>query len=108
MAFIDFRKAYDSVNRDHLWTKLSRRGLPFQSKVHTALRNLYENIKCNARVNGSSTEWFNVSIRLRQGCVLSSLSFNLYINDLVINLKQLCSGIPIGDENVVSLMYADD
>ena len=60
-------------------------------------------------MNGSSTEWFNVSIGLRQGCVLSSLSFNLYINvnDLVINLKQLCSGIPIRGENVVSLKYAD-
>ena len=107
-AFIDFRKAYDSVSRDHLWTKLSRLGLPFQSKVHTALRNLYENIKCNVRVNESSTAWFNVPIGLQQGCVLSSLLFNLYINDLVINLKQLCPGIPIGGENVVSLMYADD
>ena len=36
-VFIDFQKVYDSVNRDHLWTKLSRLGLPFQSKVHTAL-----------------------------------------------------------------------
>ena len=49
-----------------------------------------------------------MSIGLRQGCVLSSLLFNLYVNDLVINLKQLCSSIPIGGENVVSLMYADD
>ena len=65
------------------------------------------NIKCNVRVNGSNTEWFNVSVTLQQGCFMSSVLFNMYITYLVINVLHISSGIPIGDENVVSLMCAD-
>jgi hypothetical protein len=107
-AFIDFRKAYDSVNRGKLWGKLCQLGLPYETKMHAALRGIYENVKCNVRIHGCNTDWFDVTVGLRQGCILSPILFNMYINDLVINLKQLCSGIPVGGENVVSLMYADD
>ncbi len=67
-----------------------------------------KNVKCNVQIHGCNTEWFNVTVGLRLGCILSPILFNMNINDLVIHLKQLCSGIPVGGENVVSLMYADD
>jgi hypothetical protein len=67
-----------------------------------------KNVKCNVRIHGCNTEWFDVTVGLRLGCILSPILFNMNINDLVIHLKQLCSGIPVGGENVVSLMYADD
>lgn len=32
----------------------------------------------------------------------------MYVNDLIVNLNQLCNGISIGGENVPSLLYAND
>jgi hypothetical protein len=107
-AFIDFKKAYDLVNRDLLWNKLRSLGMEQNSKILNALQGIYNNVKCCVKVNGITTDWFNVSTGLRQGCLLSPLLFNLYINDLVNVIKQSCTGIPIGGENVCILMYADD
>jgi len=107
-AFIDFKKAYDSIDRNHLWHKMENLGLPTNSRIYCAIRNLYNNLKCCVRVHGFKSDWFEVLSGLRQGCVLSPIMFNMYINDLVINLKGRCNGIPIGGENVTCLLYADD
>jgi len=107
-AFIDFRKAYDSINHNMLWDKLVKNGISKNCYFLKAVQGLYKDIKCAVKVNGSVTDWFDVNTGLRQGCLLSPLLFNLYINDLVLSIKSSCHGIPIGGENVSLLMYADD
>ncbi len=60
-------------------------------------------------VNGFATKWFGVKTLLKQGCLISLVIFNLYINDLAIEIKQLNNGtIIINGECVSILMYADD
>ncbi len=49
-AFIDFSKAYDRINRNELWVKLGAIGV--SGKMLTALKSLYDNVKCRVRVNG--------------------------------------------------------
>ena len=44
---------------------------------------------------------------LRQGCILSTLWFNLYVNDLVLRISSLDIGSEIGDEKVAVMFYAD-
>lgn len=107
-AFIDFRKAYDSIKHNLLWEKLKQYGLNEQSNVFMVLRNIYSNIKCCVRVNGFKSDWFSVTTGLRQGCILSPILFNLYINDLVSMINTECKGVDIAGENVCMLMYADD
>ena len=51
------------------------------TKMLSAVRPLYQNVSCCVRVNGYCTEWFNVNTGLRQGCSLSTIMFNLFIND---------------------------
>ena len=105
-AFIDFTKAYDSINRDLLFHKLVDLGL--SSRIHQAIRSLYDNVKCCVRINGMKTEYFEVTCGLKQGCTLSTLLFNLYVNDLVIKINSLDFGIEIDGEKVAILLYADD
>ena len=80
MGFVDFKKAYDSIDRTLLWAKRDHVGV--KGKMCSAIKSLYEQIKCVVRINGFHTELFEVQTRLRQGCLLSPLLFNLYINDL--------------------------
>ena len=45
---------------------------------------------------------------LKQGCSLSPILFNLYVNDLVTQISELGLGIDIDGEKVAVLLYADD
>ena len=105
-AFIDFTKAYDSINRELLFKKISSMGIT--GRIHKAITSLYDNVKCCVRLNGLKTDYFEVKCGLKQGCTLSTLHFNLYVNDLVIKINSLDAGIDIGGEKVSILLYADD
>jgi len=45
---------------------------------------------------------------VRQGGVLSSLLFNLYVNDLLVDLESKKLGCCVADTHVGCIMYADD
>ena len=68
-AFIDFRKAYDSVNREILWTKLEKLGL--NKQLLYAFKSLYNNVLCSVKLNVFTTDWFSVNCGSKQGCSLS-------------------------------------
>lgn len=105
-AFIDFKKAYDSVNRQFLWGKLEELGV--RGKTLRALRSLYAQSLYSVRVNGHMSEWIEATCGLKQGCLLSPLLFNLYINDLVSVIEDTGCGVDLGEEKVAILLYADD
>ena len=75
--------------------------------MYKALLSIYDNVRCSVRINGKLTEWFDVNCDLKQGCSLSSMLFNLYIIDLIVNIDSLDIGIDIGGEKVGILAYAD-
>jgi hypothetical protein len=105
-AFIDFRKAYDSIQRDLLWHKLKCYGL--QGKIMDALQGIYSAVYSAVKVNGQLTEWFEVALGLKQGCLISPFCFNMYLNDLINDINSLGLGVNIGDRNVSIMCYADD
>jgi len=105
-AFIDFKKAYDSIDRSILWSRLEDIGI--RGRMLKALTSIYKNVSCCVRVNGWKTDWFSVNCGVKQGCLLSPLLFNLFINDLALTLKGLGVGVHIDDDVIPLLMYADD
>ena len=105
-AFIDFKKAYDYINRSKLWHRLQAIGI--SGKMLLAIQSIYNSVSSCVRVNSHKTDWFEVNCGLRQGCILSPLLFNIFINDLAVYLKSLNIGIQIDDDNVCILLYADD
>ena len=68
-----------------LWSRLHELGI--KGKMLMAVNSLYSSVSACGRVNSLTTDWFNVSGGLRQGCILSSLLFNLFLDNLVIFLK---------------------
>ena len=105
-AFIDFRKAYDLINRDYLFYKLYHMGL--KGKVFNSIYGLYQDNESCVRLNGELSDWFHVRRGLKQGCLLSPLLFSLFINSLASDIESLRNGICLNGINVSILLYADD
>lgn len=105
-AFIDFSKAYDTIDRQILWDKIRKLGI-VDTFCH-AIMSIYTNVLCSVRLNGHYTDWFTVNSGLKQGCPLSPILFNLYINDLVSFLQSFNCGVEIDGEKMCILLYADD
>ena len=77
VAFVDFKKAYDWINRNLLFKKLESIGL--STKMLNAIFSLYNKVQSCVRINGNLTEWFDVNCGLKQGCILSPILFDIYI-----------------------------
>jgi exonuclease III len=106
--FLDVRKAYDTVWRDGLSYKLLEKGV--DGKLWRVLRDLAVKSTSQVRVNGDLSEAFPLSVGVGQGDPLSTLLFDIFIDDLVAGLHDTCSehGICMGQTDVASLLYADD
>ena len=68
--------------------------------MYRALISIYDNVWCSVRLNGLNTEWFEVKCGLKQGCALSSILFNLYINDLIRRINELNVGIDVDGQKL--------
>jgi hypothetical protein len=109
-AFIDFRKAYDSINRTLLWNSVFQSGV--RGKMFDLLRNMYSRVQACVRCGvGNNTEYFECLQGLKQGCVASPILFSLFINNLA---KEVENGGRHGitftphQVELFMLLFADD
>lgn len=106
-AFIDFRKAYDYLNRDCLWYKMLRYGI--RGKIIDIVRSMYTEAKSRVWYKGAAYGEFSSYLGVRQGESLSPFLFSLYVNDLKVTLEQKgVNGVTVGDLKMCLLLYADD
>jgi len=78
ITFVDFEKAFDSIDRNTLWKLLGHHGIP--GKIINLIRNTYEPSTCQVVHNGTLTEPFDIQTGVRQGCLLSPFLFLLVID----------------------------
>ena len=105
-CFLDASKAFDRVKHSMLFTKLLRRGAP--GYIVRLLMFWYAHQTMCVRWGGSVSSKFTVSNGVRQGGILSPFLFNVYMDDLSVNLKKCPTGCIAGGTVVNHLMYADD
>ena len=76
--FVDYEKAFDSLDRDTLWKLLQHYGIP--EKIITLIRNTYDGMTCKDTHADRLTESFQVKKGVRQGCLLSPFMFLVAID----------------------------
>ena len=70
---------------------------------------MYNKVHLSVRLPNGITQSFPSNIGLKQGCNLSSILFNICINDLNEILdKTFCQPVKIKDLTLNNLLYADD
>ena len=99
--FIDLEKAFDRVNRDHLWTILKEDYYNIPPKLIRVIQSIY--IKCTSKVMTQKleSEEFDIKAGVRQGDVLFPLLFLLLMDKCL-------RDIGVGTQNEETLMYVDD
>src|ERR1044072_9788043 len=105
VCFMDLEKAYDRVCRRKLFEVLREGGV--RGRLLNGIKLFYENCRVRVRVRRELTEWFNVGVGLRQGCVMSPWLFNVLMDGVVREVDRGGEGIRLrsgGGEWEVSVL----
>ncbi|MCP4337615.1 MAG: reverse transcriptase family protein, partial [Desulfobulbaceae bacterium] len=111
-AFMDLEKAYDRIDREGLWKVLRIYGVP--GKLLRAVKSLYEGARAAVRVESEQSEFFELNVGLKQGCVMSPWLFSVYMDGVMkeIQGRAVDVGVPMMGEGsewkLPVLLFADD
>ncbi|MEM1223986.1 MAG: reverse transcriptase domain-containing protein, partial [Verrucomicrobiota bacterium] len=112
VVFVDFKAAFDSVNRDCLWALLEADNLP--PKLVRIFKAIYHRTKSIVRIGHDESSPFDVYTGVRQGAISSPILFNYTIDWVMSNALDSVKfagktpGVEIYDGRLVDLAYADD
>jgi len=107
MCFIDLKSAFDTVWRDGLLLKLLNMGL--STNFINLLKDIFKKTSACVKTKDGYTKKFATKVGTRQGCNLSPLLFNCFINDIPALLDSIEAQQPLLlGEKLSCLMYADD
>ena len=79
--FIDFKSAYDTIDRDQLWQIMHDNGFP--DKLTRLVKATMDRVMCVVRVSGTLSSPFESRRGLRQGDGLSCLLFNIALEGVI-------------------------
>ena len=106
IAFVDFSKFFDKINRHMLLYKLLKNGIT--GNVYNIIKNIYENTTYRIRIGEELSPVFDAHNGVKQGCCLSPTLSNIFQNDIHDIFDDDCDPISIGSVILNSLSWADD
>ena len=80
LAFIDFSKFFDKINRHLLLYKLLKYGIT--GNLYKIIKSIYSNTNYSISIGGDVSPVFQAQNGVKQGCCLSPTLSNLFQNDL--------------------------
>ena len=109
VAFIDYMKAFDKVNRESLWHVLQK--LQTSTKMINMLKSMYSSVQACVRWGALYSEFFYCPGGLKQGCLLSPLLFSFLISEVAEEVRSKgrhgFQFVP-GSREIFLLLFADD
>ena len=106
IAFFDVKKAFDTVWLDGLFYKLYKKGM--KGKLWRILINSYTGCMNYVKVDGNNSSWFPVKQGVKQGGVLSMKLYQIYIDDLLNEMRSLNVGSVVNSIDCTCPAFADD
>jgi hypothetical protein len=104
MVFIDYKQAYDSIDRERLWKILKNFGLP--TKLINMIKLCNTNTSSRVKVNNEISSSFTINNGLKQGDAMSSVLFNMALESVIRKIPRT-EILNLDEENIL-LAYADD
>ena len=107
-CFIDYAKAFDSVDHSNLWKILKEMEIP--DLLTCLLRNLNAGQETTGRTRHETIDWFKIGKGEHQSCVLSPCLFNFYAEYIMQTAgpDEARAGIKIARRYINYLRYAGD
>ena len=121
-AFVDFQKAFDSVQRPLLWRLLRNLGVP--EPFVLALESYYQHVNFRVELPSGLGPSASASVGVKQGCPLSPVLFGVFIEALLRTFMSDTAGLdlpvlgrslrrrlrPVAEDlpPVPPILYADD
>ena len=106
VAFLDIKKAFDTVWVNGLLYKLLESGM--RRKPWVVIKNSFQNYECAAFVGGQAAPWFTPERGVHQGAPLSMPLYQVYVNDLLKQLRESKFAVSAHGIKVGSPTFADD
>ena len=67
--FVELKKSLDILPRSGLWNRMVEIGMPLEYRV--AIAQLYEQVRCQLKIENGFLEHFLSNMGVKQGCPLS-------------------------------------
>jgi exonuclease III len=113
VAFLDLKKAFDTVPHEALFAKL--RAIGVKGKILELIETIYDSSQFRVRIGGKFTDLIKLLRGVRQGCPASPTLFDIFINDILdgtenfgVSVPGLPKRIDGGPQRLSGLMFADD
>ena len=109
VAFIDFKKAFDTVDRNVLWECMKEEGI--SNKMIKMVKGIYNIVTATVRFNNKYSEDITCPLGVKQGCLLSPLLFSILINKVARKIAEKGRAgyqFITGGKEIFSLLFADD
>ena len=77
----DFKKAFDRVWHAALWATMKKCNI--STNLIRVIKNLYDKVTSAFLFNSSIGDWFRTTVGVRQGCLLSPILFNIFLERIM-------------------------
>ena len=106
IAFLDIKAAFDGVWHDALFLKLAKLGI--RGRICRILIESYSKMSCSVKCNGKTSYPVPITRGVRQGGVLSTFLYLVFIDELLLLLQRSKSSLSVFSVRCGNPTLADD